>query len=312
MAVFIFFDFMRIIYLGTPDFAVPPLEILLENGYEIPAVVTAPDKPGGRQGMMQSAVKQAALAHGLPVLQPERLRSPAFIEELRTLKADLQIVVAFRMLPEVVWNMPPLGTLNLHGSLLPRYRGAAPINWAIINGEKETGITTFLLKHEIDTGDILFQERIPISENETVGELYQHMMHQGAALVLKTVRAIENGTARPQPQKAAEITHAPKIFTETCHINFARPVQDLHNFVRGLSPHPGAWTVWNQKTVKIYRTLKTKVPAVYPPGTWQVRDKQLFISTSDFDIQIEELQMEGKKRMDAKDFLNGYKVEIFS
>lgn len=299
---------MRIIYLGTPDFAVPSLEILLDNGYEIPAVVTAPDKPGGRQGLMQSAVKRAALARHLPVLQPEKLRDPAFTGHLKTLKADLQVVVAFRMLPECIWNMPPLGTLNLHGSLLPRYRGAAPINWAVIKGEKETGLTTFLLKHEIDTGDILFQETIAIGENETAGELYARMMEQGANLVLKTIKAIESGTAQPYPQKASEVTHAPKIFTETCLIDFNQPVQQVHDFIRGLSPHPGAWTHLDGKVVKIFRTLKTEIPVKEGAGRWHIQERHLYISTADYYIQLLELQMEGKKRMEVKDFLNGYKI----
>lgn len=205
-------EHMRIIYLGTPDFAVPPIKKLLENGYEVVAVVTAPDKPGGRLGTQVSAVKKFALDHNIPVLQPERLKNPEFLEQLRSFRADLQIVVAFRMLPELVWSMPPLGTMNLHGSLLPKYRGAAPINWAIINGEKETGLTTFLLKHEIDTGDLLFQERIPIDENETAGELHDRMMEIGADLVLKSVQALENNTAAPFPQEETEVTPCTKNF----------------------------------------------------------------------------------------------------
>lgn len=304
---------MRIVYLGTPEFAVPALEILLDNGYDIPAVITAPDKPGGRQGTLSSAVKKAALARGVPVWQPEKLKNPDFLADLRALKADLQIVVAFRMLPEAVWNMPPMGTLNLHGSLLPKYRGAAPINWAIINGEAETGITTFLLKHEIDTGDILFQERIPIDENETAGELYEKMMHQGAALVLKTVKALEQGRATPQPQPEGQVTHAPKIFTETCRIDFSKPTDQVHNFIRGLSPHPGAWTHLDGKLLKIYRTLKVPAaPAVsHRPGTCVVENNKIFkISTLDGFVQVLELQEEGRKKMDAPAFLNGYKGQF--
>jgi methionyl-tRNA formyltransferase len=299
---------LRIVYLGTPEFAVPSLEILADNGYDIPAVITAPDKPGGRHGLMESAVKKAAVARGIPVLQPEKLKNPDFLATLKALKADLQVVVAFRMLPEAVWNMPPMGTLNLHGSLLPRYRGAAPINWAVINGETRTGMTTFLLKHEIDTGDILFQESIDIGENETVGELYERMRHQGAQLVLRTVKAIENGTAAPLPQSAEAATHAPKIFTETCKINFNQSTATVHNFVRGLSPHPGAWTLLDGKIVKIYRTLKSSTPSNGEAGIWSAdtATKSLYVSTADAHVQILELQPEGKRRMAAADFLNGY------
>lgn len=295
--------------MGTPEFAVPSLEILLDNGYDVPAVVTAPDKPGGRHGMQVSAVKQCATARRLRVLQPEKLKNPAFLEELRALKADLQVVVAFRMLPEAVWSMPPLGTMNLHASLLPKYRGAAPINWAIINGEKETGLTTFLLKHKIDTGDLLFQERISIGENETAGELHDRMMHAGAALVLKSVRAIESGEAKPAPQTDAEASHAPKIFTETCRIDFARPTAAVHNFIRGLSPYPGAWTELDGKTLKILRSAKEEATEPPSPGQFFSDGKNyLKISTADGFVQILELQMEGKRRMNVQDFLNGYRI----
>jgi len=301
---------MRIVYLGTPEFAVPPIKKLLENGYKVVAVVTAPDKPGGRLGTQVSAVKKFALDHHIPVLQPERLKNPEFLEQLRSFQADLQIVVAFRMLPEVVWNMPPLGTMNLHGSLLPKYRGAAPINWAIINGEKETGLTTFLLKHEIDTGDLLFQERIPIDENETAGELHDRMMQVGAELVLKSVQALENNTAAPFPQEETEVTHAPKIFTETCQIDFARPIAEVHNFVRGLSPHPGAWTELDGKKFKILRALKDATALGQVPGTFISDGKNyLKISALDGYIDILELQMEGKRRMGTREFLNGYHLK---
>jgi methionyl-tRNA formyltransferase len=303
---------MRIVFMGTPDFAVPSLEILLENGYDIAAVVTAPDKPGGRQGTQVSAVKQCALRHGLTVLQPEKLKNPEFLDALRALRADLQIVVAFRMLPEVVWNMPPLGTMNLHASLLPKYRGAAPINWAIIRGEQETGITTFLLKHEIDTGDLLFQERIAIGENETAGELHDRMMMQGARLILRSVQALERGEVQPMPQTDAEVTHAPKIFTESCRINFELPAVQVHNFIRGLSPYPGAWTELDGKTLKILRTEKAEKPSAESPaapGTFVSDGKNyLKVSTSDGYLNILELQMEGKRRMNVRDFLNGYRV----
>ena len=306
---------MRIIYLGTPDFAVPSLQILLENGYDVVAVVTAPDKPGGRHGLLESAVKKFAVSRGLPVLQPEKLKNPAFLEELRSLRADLQVVVAFRMLPEAVWNMPPLGTLNLHGSLLPKYRGAAPINWAVINGETETGLTTFRLRHEIDTGDILDQVRLPIGPDETAGELHNRMMLAGADLVLRTVQALENGTATPMPQSDAAATHAPKIFTETCRISFDRPAAEVHNFVRGLSPHPGAWTELDGKNLKILRTaLMTELPerdADTPsvPGSFLSDGKNwLRVVCSDGLLQVLDLQMEGKRKMTVRDFLNGYRM----
>lgn len=300
---------MRIIFMGTPEFAVPSLEILLEHGYQIVAVVTAPDKPGGRQGTQQSAVKRYAEAKGLKVLQPDKLKSPAFLEALQSLKPDLQIVVAFRMLPQAVWALPPLGTMNLHGSLLPKYRGAAPINWAVVNGETETGLTTFLLKHEIDTGDLLFQTRLPIGSEETAGELHDRMMIAGAELVLKSVQAIERGEAKATPQSNTEATHAPKIFAETCRINFDQDAQKVHNFVRGLSPYPGAWTTHEGKTVKILRTsLGVGLSDTKPEqsGQWFSDGKNyLQISTADGFVSVLELQVEGKRRMLTKDFLNG-------
>ena len=301
---------MRIVFMGTPDFAVPSLEILLQHGYDIPAVVTAPDKPGGRLGMLESAVKKCAVAHGIPVLQPEKLKNPDFLAQLRDLKADLQVVVAFRMLPEAVWAMPPLGTLNLHGSLLPKYRGAAPINWAVINGETETGVTTFLLRHEIDTGDVLFQEKIPIGENETAGELYERLMLIGARLVLHTVQALENGSAKALPQQNTEATHAPKIFTETCRVNFDQPTGTVHNFIRGLSPHPGAWTIFDQKNLKIFRTEKAgqqKTGGLEAGRFFSDGKNYLAISTNDGFVHVLELQIEGKRRMTVREFLNGYK-----
>ncbi len=304
---------MRIIFLGTPDFAVPSLSILLENGYDVPAVVTAPDKPGGRQGIQQSAIKKFALSKGLDVLQPEKLRNLDFLAHLKSYNADLQVVVAFRMLPESVWNMPRLGTLNVHGSLLPKYRGAAPINWAIINGEKETGLTTFLLKHEIDTGDMLDQVRLAIGPDETAGELHDRMMMAGAELLLQTVRKLELGQLVPQAQPDSEATHAPKIFTETCKINFEATSQQVHNFVRGLSPYPTAWTILDGKHVKIYRTAlpdaQNAIPGTYATGAFFSDGKQwLNIRTADGYVSVLELQMEGKKRMTAKEFLNGYRL----
>ncbi len=299
---------MRIIYMGTPDFAVPSLEILLDHGYDVCGVVTATDKPGGRQGIMESAVKKFAVSRGLNVLQPEKLKNPEFLDTLRALNADLQVVVAFRMLPEVVWNMPPMGTMNLHGSLLPKYRGAAPINWAVIRGEKETGVTTFLLKHEIDTGDLLFQERIPIGPDQTAGELHDQMMQIGAKLVLKSVQTLERGDVHPIPQPDLEATHAPKLFHETGKIDFHQTTETVHNLVRGLSPYPGAWTVLDDKTVKIVRTERSNETAAVQPGQYYSDGKTyLKISTLDGFIKILELKMEGKRQMNVREFLNGYK-----
>jgi methionyl-tRNA formyltransferase len=303
---------MRIVFMGTPDFAVPSLQILLENGHDIAAVVTAPDKPGGRLGLQASAVKQFAQQKGLPILQPEKLRNPDFLQALRDLHADLQVVVAFRMLPEVVWNMPPCGTLNLHGSLLPKYRGAAPINWAIIRGEKTTGVTTFLLQHEIDTGDILLQQPISISPNETAGELHDRMMIAGAHLVLETVRRLEQNDLFPQPQPDEEATHAPKLFRETCEINFHQTSQNLHNFIRGLSPYPGAWTTLHGKTFKILRSslpTDTVAKSDKPMGSYATDGKTfLKVKTLDGFLQLEEVQLEGKKRMSVRELLNGYSL----
>ena len=238
----------RIIFMGTPEFAVASLDALVSAGHNIVGVITAPDKPSGRgMKLNESAVKQYAKEKGLHILQPEKLKNPQFLEELKSLKADLQVVVAFRMLPEVVWNMPPLGTINLHASLLPQYRGAAPINWAVINGEKETGVTTFKLQHEIDTGNVLMQETILIGENETAGELHNKMKTVGATLLLKTVNGLANGELKEIPQssiaKPADIRHAPKIFTETAKIDWTKPVDEIHNLIRGLSPYPAAFTI---------------------------------------------------------------------
>lgn len=299
---------MRIVFMGTPEFAVPSLKILLDAGYEIPAVVTAPDKPGGRKGIQQSAVKQFAVEHDLSVLQPERLKNPEFIAQLRALKADLQVVVAFRMLPEAVWNMPPLGTMNLHGSLLPQYRGAAPINWAIIRGEKETGVTSFLLRHEIDTGDILFQEKLSIGDNETAGELHDRMMMLGAEVVLRSVHALKTGTARPVAQSDTEATSAPKLHTESCKIDFSLNINELHNFIRGLSPYPGAWMMLHDKVFKVLRTdIHVKTDVSQLPGTLFTTDKKnLFLAANDCALKILEVQLEGKRRMSDSEFVNGY------
>src|SRR5215203_1035819 len=253
----------RIIFMGTPEFAVASLDALVNAGDNIVGVITAPDKPAGRgMKLQESAVKKYAVEKNLRILQPEKLKNTAFLEELKSLRADLQIVVAFRMLPEVVWNMPPMGTINVHGSLLPQYRGAAPINWAIINGEKQTGVTTFKLKHEIDTGNILLQDTIPIGENETAGELHDRLKELGAEVLVKTIHALANGTLKEISQseisnaKSETIMHAPKIFTETCRIDWNKPVDEVHNLIRGLSPFPGAFTHLNEKLLKIYRSEK--------------------------------------------------------
>ncbi|WOK08035.1 methionyl-tRNA formyltransferase [Imperialibacter roseus] len=299
---------LRIVFMGTPEFAVPSLDILVTNGWNIVGVITAPDKPQGRgKKLGVSAVKAYAEDKGLNILQPTNLKAPEFIAELKALDANLQIVVAFRMLPEIVWQMPALGTFNLHGSLLPKYRGAAPINWAIINGEKETGVTTFFLKHEIDTGDILFQEKESISDEDNVGTVYERLMNKGAALVLKTVEAIAEGNYKEQPQEIFEDTPtAPKIFRETCEINFEQPTEQVVDFIRGLSPYPTAWTTLMGKTVKVYKARK-----VEQKGEKEMMSDSktyLYLKTADGYISIEELQMEGKKRMDIEEFLRGNRI----
>ncbi len=300
---------MRIIFMGTPEFAVPTLDLLHQNGHEIVAVITATDKYGGRnhKKLIESAVKKYAKTHHLPVLQPKNLKDPEFVEHLRKLKADLQVVVAFRMLPEVVWDMPPMGTLNLHGSLLPKYRGAAPINWAIINGEVETGLTTFKLKHVIDTGDMYFQAKVLIDENMTAGELHDLMMPIGAQLVLQTVKALENGSAQAVPQQGTP-SHAPKIFHQTSEINFDAPTEKVHNFIRGLSPYPTAWTQYQDKKLKVFLTEKEIVAHDLAPGTVDTDRKTFFrIATQDGFVRLLEMQLQGRKRLALKDFLNGLK-----
>jgi methionyl-tRNA formyltransferase len=304
--------------MGTPEFAVASLEILVANKFNVVAVITAPDKPQGRgQKLVPSAVKEFALSHNLPVLQPTNLKSPEFLEELRSYNANLQIVVAFRMLPEVVWAMPSLGTFNLHGSLLPQYRGAAPINWAIINGEKETGVTTFFLKHDIDTGSIIFQEKEPISETDDVGMVYERLMKKGAQLVLKTVRAIENGNYPSVPQQEnVPAKHAPKIFKETCEINWNRPADQIVNFVRGLSPYPAAWTVLKGKTFKVFKVRISNLdPGTLPGGNSNFAgdidtDNRTYLNVRSADgwVSIIEFQPEGKKRMTVEEFFRGNKI----
>lgn len=305
---------LRIVYLGTPEFAVASLRALVEGGYNVVAVVTMPDKPAGRGHQLQySDVKKYALEAGLPVLQPEKLKDEAFVEELRSYQADLQIVVAFRMLPEVVWAMPRLGTFNIHGSLLPQYRGAAPINWAVMNGEKETGLTTFMLKHEIDTGNMILQERIAIGEDENVGSVHDRLMALSESMVIRTVDLIidcENKGIQvpttPQPE-IAELKPAPKIFKEDCEIRFAeKTAQEVKNFVRGLSPYPAAWanlTIHGQtfENVKIFAVEVITPPQPSPQG------REIIIPCREGAVRILELQAPGKKRMDIKAFLNGLK-----
>jgi methionyl-tRNA formyltransferase len=301
---------MRIIFMGTPDFAVPSLQILVENGYKVVAVVTSVDKPAGRGLQVHtSAVKNYAVAHHIPVLQPSNLKSVEFLEELKSYQADLQIVVAFRMLPESIWAMPKLGTFNLHASLLPKYRGAAPINWAIINGEQETGLTTFFLQHEIDTGDIILQEKEPIHDTDTVGLLYERLMQKGATLVLTTVKQIEIGTYTLSKQAGlGEIKHAPKIFKETCQINFQQNTKQVYNFVRGLSPYPSAWTILQGKVFKIYQAKGIIEKHNEKEGHIATDQKTyLHFATQDGWLAAEEVQLEGKKRMNIVDFLRGFR-----
>ena len=300
--------------MGTPEFAVPSLSALYEAGYDIAAVVTAADKPAGRGlQLTESAVKKFALQKNLKILQPEKLKSPEFIDALAALKADVQVVVAFRMLPEVVWNMPPLGTINLHGSLLPQYRGAAPINWAIINGEKETGVTTFKLQHTIDTGNILLQEKIEIDETDTAGTLHDKMMQTGAQLLLHTLDELSVGntseTIQPEATQSGEgLKHAPKIFTDTCKIEWNNNVDSIYNFIRGLSPYPTAFTFLKGKKLKIYNAEKETSTDTKGPGM-VFTDKKTFLkfSAKDGYILLKEIQLDGKKKMRIEDFLRGWR-----
>ena len=311
---------LKIVFMGTPDFAVESLRALVEGGYAVVGVVTMPDKPMGRHGsvLQASAVKQYALSVGLPVLQPEKLKDESFIEELCSLRADLQIVVAFRMLPEIVWDMPRFGTFNLHASLLPQYRGAAPINWAIINGEKETGATTFFLTHEIDTGKIIRQKKLPIAETDDVEIVHDALMTMGAKLVTETVDLLiaNDGNIETIPQEtlynnSGELHPAPKIFKETCRIDWNQPTEKVYNFIRGLSPYPAAWTeVENQKgdriSLKIFQAEKLFESHNFTTGSIHIDGKNhLHVATTDGFIRILSLQPAGKKRMSAKDFLIG-------
>jgi methionyl-tRNA formyltransferase len=308
---------LRIIFMGTSEFAVASLNALVNAGCNIAGVITAPDKAAGRGlQLQQSAVKKYAVGKGLNILQPEKLKNPEFLQELKDLNADLQIVVAFRMLPEAVWNMPPMGTVNLHGSLLPQYRGAAPINWAVINGEKETGATTFKLKYEIDTGDILLQKVIPIGENETAGDVHDKMKEIGADLLVKTVKGLADGSLKETPQlstfnfQLSTLKHAPKINTATCRINWSQPVENIFNLVRGLSPYPAAFTVINERMLKIYFAHKEIIFPTIPEGEYETDGKTFlkFACTNGY-LHLLEVQLEGKKRMPVKDFLTGYRFK---
>ncbi|MDB5264164.1 MAG: methionyl-tRNA formyltransferase [Adhaeribacter sp.] len=303
---------LRIIFMGTPDFAVPTLRTLVENKYPVVAVITAPDKPAGRGlKVTQSPVKEYAVSQNIPVLQPVNLKAEAFLEELRQYQADLQIIVAFRMLPEVVWSMPARGTFNIHASLLPQYRGAAPINWALINGETETGVTSFFLRHQIDTGDMILQDKIPVSEDDDFGTLYEKLKHAGAALALKTVQAIAAGTVTLLPQPTShDLKEAPKIFKETCEINWHQAAPQVRNFIRGLSPYPTAWTRLDDKILKVFKAeVAANETAPAAPGTFSTDGKTyLHVATANGTLSLTDLQLEGKKRMAITDFLRGYRV----
>lgn len=317
---------LRIVFFGTPDFAVESLDRLVTGGYNIVGVVTMPDKIGGRGNkVVQSAVKLYALEHNLPLFQPEKLKDSTFVEQLRKLNADLQIVIAFRMMPEIVWAMPPLGTFNLHASLLPKYRGAAPINWAVINGDTETGVTTFFLKQEIDTGDIIQQRRIPIAETDNVGIVHDKLMTMGADMVIETVDAILNDSIKPIPQdelcnKGIEATPAPKIFTETCHINWSQPALNVYNLIRGLSPYPAAWTEIPDASGKMHhaKIYATEIPDDAPlcsiignsqSGTLSTDGKRLKVLCGDNRwIEITSIQIAGKRRMTTEEFLRGFRI----
>lgn len=305
----------RIVFMGTPEFAVTSLDHLLQAGLNIVGVVTAPDKPAGRgMHLNESAVKKYAVSKGLQILQPVKLKSPEFIEELSSLNADLQIVVAFRMLPEIVWNMPPMGTINLHGSLLPQYRGAAPINWAIINGETVTGVTTFKLQHAIDTGNILLQKKIDIGEDETAGELHDRMKEIGAELLAKTVTELFEGKLQEVTQESqftihdSLLKHAPKLFTDNCKIDWDKPLNDIFNLVRGLSPYPGAFTMLKDKTLKVYKAEKVFKEKGIGFGNFETDQKTFLSFACDGGmISLKEIQLEGKKKMGIEEFLRGYR-----
>ena len=313
---------LRIVFMGTPEFAVETLKALVENGYHVVAVVTQPDKPVGRHGsvLQPSAVKQYALEKGLPVLQPEKMKDPVFVEQLRSYQANLQVVVAFRMLPEVVWAMPEYGTFNVHAALLPQYRGAAPINWAVINGETQTGVTTFFLDHDIDTGRIIMQLPFDIPDDADVEYVYDGLMHLGADICLQTLERIITAGGHPETvaQDDSSLHPAPKIFKETCEIDWSKTAKQVYDFIRGLSPYPGAWTSLvapdgKETVLKIFKTRKTGKPTTAGKGSITVEGKSLLVAASNEWLAIEELQLAGKKRMATHDFLNGMKdMESYS
>lgn len=302
---------LRVVFFGTPGFAVASLEAIADAGVQVVAVVTAPDKPSGRGLHLSSTpVKDAAAARGIPVLQPPKLKDPEFLQTLRSLAADLHVVVAFRMLPEAVWAMPPLGTINVHASLLPQYRGAAPINWAIINGERETGVTTFRLKHEIDTGNLLLQQHIPILPEDNAGTLHDKLMKTGAALLVRTIDGLAKASITPVPQSGGEqLKHAPKIFKEDMRIDWTKTAENIHNLIRGLSPYPAAWTILGEKTVKIFASRPEQAAHNTESGTPDTDGKTyLRIAAADGWVYLEEVQQEGKKRMPVADFLRGFRL----
>lgn len=306
------FEALRIVYFGTPEFAVASLKALVEAGANIVAVVTAPDKPAGRgRKLQESDVKQYAVAQGLPVLQPTNMKSADFIEELRSYRADIQVVVAFRMMPQAVWDMPPMGTVNVHGSLLPQYRGAAPINWAIINGETETGVTTFRLKHEIDTGNILLQKKVAIGADDNVGLIYEKLMNEGAELLVETIKGLAADSLKEIPQNdipTDELKHAPKIFKEDTRIDWNKPAKQIHDLIRGLSPYPAAFTELQSNVLKIYGDkyeITTHDAAV---GSYNTDGKSyLRFAAQDGWVYAEDVQLQGKKRMPISDFLRGFR-----
>jgi methionyl-tRNA formyltransferase len=301
---------LRIVFMGTPDFATASLRALVENNYHVVGVVTVADKPAGRgQKMRASSVKEYAESQGIPVLQPIKLKDDSFIEELRSLQADVQVVVAFRMLPEIVWNMPPKGTFNLHASLLPKYRGAAPINWAVMNGDEESGVSTFFIEHKIDTGNIIFQEKVKIEEGDNAGTLHDKLMNIGSQLVCRTIDAISDGTA-PNIQQEGEPTQAPKIFKDSCEIDWNKNIDDIHNHIRGLSPYPAAWTTLsNGKSIKIYQSRKEYKQHQETIGSIITDEKNIFkVAVKDGFIHLDSIQIAGKKRMPIADFLRGFQL----
>lgn len=306
---------MKIIFFGTPDFAVASLKKIVDTGFEVLAVVTAPDRPAGRGlKLHQSAVKQYADSVGLPTLQPEKLRNPDFIETLKNYNADLFVIIAFRMLPEIVWNMPPLGSINLHGSLLPQYRGAAPINWAVINGEKETGVTTFFLQHKIDTGSIILNDKIAIEESDTAGTVYNRLMDVGADLMVNTLKAVEEKNyTLTQQDLSIDTKHAPKIFKEDCEINWEKNIEDNFNFIRGLSPYPTAWTKLGDLTLKVFWADKNNSEPANQCGAIETDNKNyLKVACSDGWLSLKDIQLQGKKRMKIEDFLRGFDASKFN